>query len=401
MACSNVGSTNPDIAGFGVILSFTIQAGISFCLSLLSALLQPGSAVVDQLSQPRNGSTVLSYVGTLLDYMKDHDPVTSLSTLTFSGFSKLHLDQIRVLIDPVLEKISDIQTLNGAITQHGTLSLYHYHIVYDTVNFTGVSAAAALVIVFEKPNAIVFRVVLILVFLSLYFVFVILFGLKLQSWDDSVPGHCYRAGGISTQGAAHPYVDNIYLAITALYLFVSLGIALKAAKMNLQKYIQSLQVAAAPDHRSPSRTSSPNLFSKAGLLLLVQADKDFQQLSEFWFDPPFLVLTVALIQYPVHAYTLFALRKSNEPYLSGDSENQWGFGQVIALVLVASVLTECFGAILKYVLIRWKRQHQGASGDRETSLLPLLTLLLGQEGEQGSSAPREHPTLCDDGGRYP
>ncbi|RYC58491.1 hypothetical protein CHU98_g7716 [Xylaria longipes] len=299
--------------------------------------------------------------------MKDHDPVTSLSTLTFSGFSKLHLDQIRVLIDPVLEKISDIQTLN----------------VYDTVNFTGVSAAAALVIVFKKPNAIVSRVVLILVFLSLYLVFVILFGLKLQSWDDDIPGHCYRAGGISTEGAAHPYVDNIYLAITALYLFVSLGIALKAAKINLQKYIQSLQVAATPDHRSPSRTSSPNLFSKAGLLLLVQADIDFQQLSESCFDPSFLVLTVALIQYPVHVYTLFALRKSNEPYLSGDSENQWGFGQVVALVLVASVLIECFRAILKYVLIRWKRQHQGASGNRETSLLPLLTLLLGQEGEQG------------------
>ncbi|KAI0904480.1 hypothetical protein F4823DRAFT_567678 [Ustulina deusta] len=132
---------------------------------------------------------------------------------------------------------------------------------------------------------------------------------------------------------------------------------------------------------------------------MVQAGKISPELSDFLFaasthapEPSQMILAVALAQYPVHVYTLFALRKSNEAYLSGDSENQWGFGQVVALVLVASVLLECFRAIIEYVLIKGKRQHLGASGYKETSLLLFRTLLLDQEGEKGSSAPKEHPT---------
>ncbi|KAI0904481.1 hypothetical protein F4823DRAFT_205789 [Ustulina deusta] len=114
MACNDVGSTNPDIAGLGVLLN------------------------------PANAN----------------NPVTLLPALISSRSSKLQPDQARHLrltsdlIDRVLKTISDIQTLNGislligAIAQHRTLSLYHYHIVYNTVNFTGVSMAAALVIVF-------------------------------------------------------------------------------------------------------------------------------------------------------------------------------------------------------------------------------------------------------------
>lgn len=57
-----------------------------------------------------------------------------------------------------------------------------------------------------------------------------------------------------------------------------------------------------------------------------------------------MVLSVALLQCPLHGYILFALRASNEDYLSGESENVWGFGQIVALVLLTSVAVECIRA---------------------------------------------------------
>lgn len=226
--------------------------------------------------------------------------------------------------------------------------------------------AAALVVVLKKPNAIALRVGLMLVFLSLYFAFIILFGLKLQLWDGSIAGHCYNAGRISAQDAAHPYVDNIYLAITALYLFASLAASLQAARVGLQKFIRDLRDPLIPGHRSPSWVrglnaldlwlyfASPAMFSEPSLLSQV---KDGTLLPQLWHSRPDAssqvddasvnVLTIGLIQYPVHVYMLFALRNSNESSLSGDSENQWGFGQVVAVVLVVSVLLECFRAIVR------------------------------------------------------
>ncbi|RWA08677.1 hypothetical protein EKO27_g6416 [Xylaria grammica] len=188
MTCDNVGSTNPDIAGLGVVLSFTIQAGLSCCLSFWSDRIRTGTTTLDQPGQPRDGSTV----------QRD------------------------------------------------------FIVVYDTVNFTGVSAAAALTVVFKRPNAIAFRGSLVIVFLSLYVAFVILFGLKLQSWDDDKPGYCYQADKISTRGAAHPHVDIIYLVITALYLFASLIIALLAADASPQRFIRGLQDPESANDR-PSR----------------------------------------------------------------------------------------------------------------------------------------------------
>lgn len=54
----------------------------------------------------------------------------------------------------------------------------------------------------------------------------------------------------------------------------------------------------------------------------------------------FMALALAILQCPVHGYMLFALRASNENHLSGDSENQWGFGQIVPLVLFISVVTD-------------------------------------------------------------
>ncbi|KAI1111679.1 hypothetical protein F5Y14DRAFT_303873 [Nemania sp. NC0429] len=446
MTCNDVGSSNPDVAGLGVILSFTIQAGLSFGLSLWSVILQlrksSGSespTAVAQPDQPRDLHAVLArarprhrYVQAVLncvklirDYARDRPFLVFRPFIVLSsGLPRLRQDGIRDaklkidLIDGVLKTISDIQTLNGislligALTQRRTLSLYHYHVVFDTVNFTGVSMAAALVIVLRKPNAIAWRVSLIFVFLALYFAFVIIFGLQLQSWDDSIAGHCYNAGRISAADAAHPYVDNIYLAITALYLFASLAASLQVARVGMQKFIRDSRDSLAPGQRSPGWIrglnaldlwlyfASPAMFSDPDFISQLSEGKLPSQLlhsrpdaSSQADDASINILAIGLIQYPVHVYTLFALRNSNESYLSGDSENQWGFGQVVALVLVVSVVLECFRAITHYALLRWKRRHPAASGYKRTVLSLLWTLLLDQEGEQESRRPQRRRSL--------
>lgn len=48
-------------------------------------------------------------------------------------------------------------------------------------------------------------------------------------------------------------------------------------------------------------------------------------------------LLVALIQYPVHLYSIFVMRAMNESHLvQGSSEQDWGFGQVVAVILLGN-----------------------------------------------------------------
>lgn len=56
---------------------------------------------------------------------------------------------------------------------------------------------------------------------------------------------------------------------------------------------------------------------------------------------PFIA-SIALLQYPLHLTMAIIVRKRNERLLEGDSENQWGFGQIVALLLCAGTLVECF-----------------------------------------------------------
>jgi len=49
------------------------------------------------------------------------------------------------------------------------------------------------------------------------------------------------------------------------------------------------------------------------------------------------VLSFAAIQGPFHAYAIFTLRKDNEALLtSGIAEQQWGFGQIVAMILLGT-----------------------------------------------------------------
>jgi hypothetical protein len=136
------------------------------------------------------------------------------------------------------------------------------------------------------------------VFAILFLVFTILFGNAINHWDWNRPGGCYKTSLIAVKSASHPYVDKIYLSITACYMFAGLFCSAFSA--------------------SPWA---------------------FQTLSKE------NVTIVAMVQYPVHLYSMIALRTSNAPLLKGDSENAWGFGQIVAVVTMFATLLECVRGI--------------------------------------------------------
>lgn len=48
-------------------------------------------------------------------------------------------------------------------------------------------------------------------------------------------------------------------------------------------------------------------------------------------------LLLSLLQYPVHMYSVFMLRARNESHLvEGSTEQDWGFGQVVAVILLGN-----------------------------------------------------------------
>ena len=187
--------------------------------------------------------------------------------------------------------------------------MYHLHLIYDLVNLTACVLAYSLylsIIVADSRGRVSnctainsandnkllgqkVRFGFIGLSILFYLAFTIRFGVRLNDWDDSIPGRCYYAGSIASPHAKHPRVDKIYLGITQLYLIILIGL---------------------------STTNDPTW--RAGIY------------------PP------AIMQFIVHAYMMIALRVSNSNLLNdAPSEKSWGFGQVLALVMLGTTLVEC------------------------------------------------------------
>jgi hypothetical protein len=137
---------------------------------------------------------------------------------------------------------------------------------------------------------------------------VIIFGIRLGTWDVNVKGHCYNASKVALPDDPHPTVDFVYISLTCMYLFGSLMFSV-GADLPL-KWI-----------------SGPGVdFLRDFLLDALKANRQ-------------IVLTYALLQYPLHIYSIFALRSSNEPLLTnGTTEIEWGYAQVVNVVLLGSNL---------------------------------------------------------------
>ena len=212
----------------------------------------------------------------------------------------------------------------------------------------------------------------------LYLLFVILFGIHLNRWDYGIPGRCYNSRHLALPNAHHPYVDNIYLSITCLYMFsvllLSLSLAISRYKVDpawgkRHKRCSALVIALIKYCNIYTRlndlpgnfTSMESWFGRLGLS------------SVFWYPlkiPIALtranpILTIAMFQLPLHLYFIIRLRLTNEPLLAnGSDEIQWGFGQIYTLIMSAGLVAECYkGYISSYICsVVYKYHNTNASG---------------------------------------
>ncbi|RYP59818.1 hypothetical protein DL769_008376 [Monosporascus sp. CRB-8-3] len=171
------------------------------------------------------------------------------------------------------------------------------------------------------------RYLTIAVFAILYLAFSITFGKALGQWDYEAPGRCYVTGGITPPTASPPQADRLYLGITCFYLFFSLILSV----------LVSSRVRITSDAVSATSVSILSLLLSPTFRLII-AGPDFVWGLTF----------IAMLQYPLHLYTVVTLRISNRDSLGGDSEDSWSFGQIVALTLLGFTVTQCIEGIWKY-----------------------------------------------------
>lgn len=204
-----------------------------------------------------------------------------------------------------------------------------------------VSVCAASVVLFEsKGGPWLYHPFLLAVYGTLYFCFIIVFGLQLQHWDAEIAGHCYSTLNITFSLALHPKADMVYLGLTSLYWCVTIWYTTRAALSNLALIVDNHSIKSPVDQAQHDWNWKIHLLSS-----LIRSLTDLPP----WFiqpDPRASVVLIATMQYPLHCYMLLALRNSNQSYLAGESENSWGFGQVVALVLRGSTILKCIQALI-------------------------------------------------------
>lgn len=133
----------------------------------------------------------------------------------------------------------------------------------------------------------------------LFFAFTVLLGIRLNEWDEETErGDCYITDMITNSGADHPAADKTYIGVTAAWLIISMGLVIIGKAQNVR---------------------------------------------------PILVLS--LLQFPVHFYMMVVLRlKNSNAIKSGESEDDWKFGQTLAVVLLTMTIHEAATGLIRY----WK-----------------------------------------------
>lgn len=396
MVCADVGEANADIAGIGVVTAFAFQAISGFILSIILHIMQAVILNHASLHAARPVRRSLSSLASLRDEVQRieqdlihsihpthqaekitqhfRDPPGTLCALHEHAREKMQnlvqnmcqelpqtfVDenihesrslQARSIIADIVYFSSDVQTLAGialalvGIIRRSSLSLYQLHLIYDTINLTSISNCAALISAsaVDRSN-LPSRVFLMAVFGLLYFVFVIIFGVRLGQWDDNIPGRCYNSRGLALPDAHHPYVDKIYLGITCMYMFCVLFTALRIA---ISRYIAD-KAGGERFHASADRSSK--FYHREGWAKQQELSNQLYALdaseTQTYVSS---ALCVAMLQLPLHLYFIIRLRLTNEPLLSnGNDESKWGFGQIHVLITSAGLIVECCKGCHKY-----------------------------------------------------
>jgi hypothetical protein len=115
-------------------------------------------------------------------------------------------------------------------------------------------SAAILCSFAHRKNQKIYRYNGVLIFSTLYLIFAIIFGKRLEEWDYNVPGACYNTHLIAESHASHPFVDRIYLGITCYYMFgILIGAIIFSKDYSLMKKDSS---GSRSSHSSSSLNSS-------------------------------------------------------------------------------------------------------------------------------------------------
>lgn len=142
------------------------------------------------------------------------------------------------------------------------------------------------------------RFIWVTLFESLYLAYYVLFDRALSSWDDTIPKKCYITTTCNVASTTcHPRSDLIYLRVTFIWAVISI-----TACIDWISTLMKQQNSVKP-------------------------------------------IIIGLLQYPIHLYMLITMRGMNADLLTGYSENTWGFGQVVALVLLSPTLLEILRGI--------------------------------------------------------
>jgi hypothetical protein len=123
---------------------------------------------------------------------------------------------------------------------------------------------------------------------TLFLALSIVLGVRLNEWDENEEGHCYYTKLVTAPSASHPKADKIYVGFCSAWLLLCLVLAVIGDTRHVKT-----------------------------------------------------VLVLALAQYPLHIYFMTVVRTANTNKLEGpESENDWKFGQTIAILLLFLTLKD-------------------------------------------------------------
>ncbi|CEI41545.1 unnamed protein product [Fusarium venenatum] len=336
MACQNVGSTNPDIAGLGIVIAFASQAGLSLVLSFWSLSLW-GSArsswmtdigplllkghsspfeLIEQLQQAVSRRSPESKTRRLLEILvpelkgqplENHPLLFDLKDLVQQVvLRRLPESKARRLLEilmPLLKGNQDDDAISPSFWVEGvrwaskkraidkvlaTISDVQIMNVYETVSFT--------------RSGTTFH------FLAQHFSRSSTTGLLPTTSDTSLR---------PSSSSASPISNNRFWAILSLVICAMKWLQVPAIYLGLKVFSLLAIYFTVLGHEKPE--------------------------YRVW-----AIVPLAMAQYPLHLYMTIALRAGNESLLSGDSENAWGFGQIVALILYAATLLECIKGFSEY-----------------------------------------------------
>lgn len=194
------------------------------------------------------------------------------------------------------------------------------------------------------------RFISYILFGALYVVFFAKFIAKLSRWNNAIAGLCHHTDGVTRANASHPHDDIVYVCITfASMLLAFLGcFVLTGASDRLTDRLGAMDLA----NYEPSVVITNIVNQPAWRFRL--------HLVKTWLFT-FLYYTVALLdillytlmfvspigQFTVHLYMAVSLRHANQAYLD-ESEDEWGFGQVLAVVLLFPLVIEGGQELVRY-----------------------------------------------------